>query len=320
MNIVRKLLKLARALDWAKDPDPSHWKTINGAKVHLDANGNYDGGAGGRFNGKHHYGPGYKERQSTPKRRPAEEIVLGARLPNVKGLSDENLRARMKKATNYGDWNRARGEIHRRLREKEHDLAIKFNAAHGKPEQAEFGKALNQIQEALEQFRQESKIPYKFMEQAFNDDPEKAREAYEGKKFGNNEFYPAYEKWKAKKERTVSIMQNLANSFKGSSASSPYQHGANVDMGGGAKITCLQVADNPDKILVDKGMGLEMMTFPGGLNAFLEKMKKAGYQVSANKPKSRDPYMPLPGNAGRTGRVSRQQSRAMSHGRPQGSQ
>ncbi len=217
MNIVRKLLRLARALDWAKDPDPDHWKTINGAKVHLDADGNYDGGAGGRFNGKHHYGPGYKEKQNTPKRRPASEIVLGARKPNVKGLSESALRERMKKANNYGDWNRAQGEIYRRLRQKERDLKMQFNAAYGKPKQKEIGEVLRKHQALLEQFRQEAKIPYKFIEESFNNDPEAARKAYEGKQFWNSAFYPAYEKWKAKKERTSSIMQNLANSLKGTS-------------------------------------------------------------------------------------------------------
>ena len=221
MNIVRKLLRLARALDWAKDPDPDHWKTINGAKVHLDADGNYDGGAGGRFNGKHHYGPGYKEKQNTPKRRPASEIVLGARKPNVKGLSESALRERMKKANNYGDWNRAQGEIYRRLRQKERDLKMQFNAAYGKPKQKEIGEVLRKHQALLEQFRQEAKIPYKFIEESFNNDPEAARKAYEGKQFWNSAFYPAYEKWKAKKERTPSIMQNLANSLKNQEKPAP---------------------------------------------------------------------------------------------------
>ncbi len=62
MNRVKLLLKLAnafrraRALDYEKDPNPEHWKTINGAKVHLDKNGKYDGGAGGKFNGNYHFG------------------------------------------------------------------------------------------------------------------------------------------------------------------------------------------------------------------------------------------------------------------------
>ena len=53
---VKELLRLARALDYEKDPNPEHWKTINGAKVHLDKNGKYDGGAGGKFNGNYHFG------------------------------------------------------------------------------------------------------------------------------------------------------------------------------------------------------------------------------------------------------------------------
>lgn len=90
MRLVKCLRNLARALDWAKDPDPSHWKTINGAKVHLDENGNYDGGAGGRFNGKHHYGSGYKGKQPAPPRRsaimknPANSIKTQAEPPRPK--------------------------------------------------------------------------------------------------------------------------------------------------------------------------------------------------------------------------------------------
>lgn len=53
---VKELLRLARALDYEKDPNPEHWKTINGAKVHVDKNGKYDGGAGGKFNGNYHFG------------------------------------------------------------------------------------------------------------------------------------------------------------------------------------------------------------------------------------------------------------------------
>ena len=63
MNRLQCLIRLARALDYNRDPDPEHWKTINGAKVHLDKNGNYDGGAGGKFNGSHHYGgPDWKQK------------------------------------------------------------------------------------------------------------------------------------------------------------------------------------------------------------------------------------------------------------------
>ena len=59
-NILARWIRL-RGLDWTKDPDPWHWRTINGAHVHLDARGLYDGGAGGKFNGYRHYGPDWKK-------------------------------------------------------------------------------------------------------------------------------------------------------------------------------------------------------------------------------------------------------------------
>ena len=37
---------------YTKDPNPDNWKTIKGAKVHLDETGSIDGGAGGKFNGR----------------------------------------------------------------------------------------------------------------------------------------------------------------------------------------------------------------------------------------------------------------------------
>ncbi len=42
-----------RVLDYEKDPNPEHWRTISGAKVHLDQNGEIDGGAGGKFTGNY---------------------------------------------------------------------------------------------------------------------------------------------------------------------------------------------------------------------------------------------------------------------------
>lgn len=38
--------------EYTKDPDPDNWKTIKGEKVHIDENGNIDGGAGGKFVGR----------------------------------------------------------------------------------------------------------------------------------------------------------------------------------------------------------------------------------------------------------------------------
>lgn len=37
---------------YTKDPNPDNWRTIKGAKVHLDETGSIDGGAGGKFNGR----------------------------------------------------------------------------------------------------------------------------------------------------------------------------------------------------------------------------------------------------------------------------
>ena len=214
MGLVKCLRILARALDWAKDPDPSHWRTINGAKVHLDENGNYDGGAGGRFNGKHHYGAGYKEKQTAPPRRSAEEIVRGANNPNVKGLSDASLRDRMNKATSYRDWNQARGEIHRRLKERERKLALAFNDAAGRTEQDALREKLQKQKDELRRFEAESRIPYRFTKESFEHDPQAAENAYKNNRFLNKEVRSDYEKWKAQKGRTASIMQNLANNLK----------------------------------------------------------------------------------------------------------
>lgn len=51
--LIRPLILAARILDAAhtKDPNPENWRTINGARVHVDSDGNADGGAGGKFNG-----------------------------------------------------------------------------------------------------------------------------------------------------------------------------------------------------------------------------------------------------------------------------
>ncbi len=65
MDKTEENLKRIRALDTKGYPDdlnPENWKTINGSHVHLDENGNYDGGAGGKFNKSHHWGPGWKQK------------------------------------------------------------------------------------------------------------------------------------------------------------------------------------------------------------------------------------------------------------------
>lgn len=51
---INPLIIAARILDenYAKDPNPENWRTINGAKVHLNEGQQIDGGAGGKFTGK----------------------------------------------------------------------------------------------------------------------------------------------------------------------------------------------------------------------------------------------------------------------------
>ena len=62
MDRTEENIKRIRAWDWEKDINQGNWRTINGSHVHLDENGNYDGGAGGKFNGQHYYGKSYKEK------------------------------------------------------------------------------------------------------------------------------------------------------------------------------------------------------------------------------------------------------------------
>ena len=275
---------LRRVLDYAKDPNPDHWRTINGSKVHLDENGNYDGGADGRFNGKHHYGPGWKEQQNKPKRRPASEIILKLHMPDLQKMTTEKLKDRMKKATNWGDWNRARGEIHRRLSERVDAQRRKFNNAYGKPEQKAIGEELDKYKDELEAFRKASSIPQKFMEEAFKHCPKRWEKAYREKKFWSDELYPAYEKWIAKRNRTTSVLKNLANSFKVDSSedlSKKYPNGILVHAKGfGSPIHVEQSRYNPNSILV---FG-EPYSVPGGLKAFIEIVRAQGKEVEAYKP------------------------------------
>ena len=42
--------------DYEPDSNPENWLTINGAHVHIDNEGNIDGGAGGKFNGSTYKG------------------------------------------------------------------------------------------------------------------------------------------------------------------------------------------------------------------------------------------------------------------------
>lgn len=81
-----------------KDNNPDHWKTINGAHVHVDENGNYDGGAGGLFNGKHHYGKGYKEKAEKDRQK-AEKVAKKEKEKKDKDFIREVLKKHWYRAT-----------------------------------------------------------------------------------------------------------------------------------------------------------------------------------------------------------------------------
>ncbi len=323
MNVLHYMRIIARALDYAKDPDPKHWKTINGSHVHLDKNGNYDGGAGSKFNGRHHYGPGWKEKQSVSKRRSAEEIIYSYEMgPDAKTLPTQVLEERMKKAANYREWNQARGEILQRLKNHVHEYSNKFNLAHGSPEQKAIGEELDRRESVLEDFRKKSTIPTRFMEEAFEHDPQKAEKTYKEKNFWNEDFYPAYEKWREKKKRTASALKNLAEAFRNKpdeeAGENAYPHGATLKFPGGGVMEIFQSKDNKDEFHIIGAFGRVTRRLPGGMPAFLDKAKREGASVKARQPREREDPTPLTREQRRIGRVGRQITRSMVKGRPIG--
>ena len=94
MDRTEENIRRFRTWDWTKDPNPEHWKTINGAKVHLDKNGNYDGGAHGKFNGNHHYGgPDWRQKALLMKRLSAalrSGTNKGVETPSNSGQGNQN--------------------------------------------------------------------------------------------------------------------------------------------------------------------------------------------------------------------------------------
>lgn len=82
---------------YPKDPNPEHWKTINGSHVHMDKNGNYDGGAGGKFNGRHHYGPDWRQKAALMNRLTAA-LHKGVKRNNYKLAPLKGDEAEVKKA------------------------------------------------------------------------------------------------------------------------------------------------------------------------------------------------------------------------------
>lgn len=79
-----------RTLDYEKDPNPEHWRTISGAKVHLDNNGEIDGGAGGNFNGNYWDGKKGGQHIIGPHNMMKKNIGSGATMFNMAAMGTFN--------------------------------------------------------------------------------------------------------------------------------------------------------------------------------------------------------------------------------------
>ena len=79
-----------RTLDYEKDPDPDHWRTISGAKVHLDNNGEIDGGAGGKFTGNYWDGKKGQQHVVGPHTMMKKNIGSGATMFNMAAMGAFN--------------------------------------------------------------------------------------------------------------------------------------------------------------------------------------------------------------------------------------
>ena len=86
MNKNLLLMIFHRVLDWQKDPNPEHWRTISGAKVHLDQNGEIDGGAGGKFTGNYWDGKKGQQHIIGPHTMMRKNIGSGATSVGLAGL------------------------------------------------------------------------------------------------------------------------------------------------------------------------------------------------------------------------------------------
>lgn len=94
--LIRPLILAARILDedYPKDPNPENWRTINGAKVHLDGDKNIDGGAGSKFN-KKKFGSnfsaqeGFSGEYAAPKTNYKEKAILNPFLDKVLKENDQ---------------------------------------------------------------------------------------------------------------------------------------------------------------------------------------------------------------------------------------
>ena len=75
-----------RTLDYEKDPNPEHWRTISGAKVHLDQNGEIDGGAGGKFTGNYWDGKKGQQHLVGPHTMMKKNMGSGATMLNMAAM------------------------------------------------------------------------------------------------------------------------------------------------------------------------------------------------------------------------------------------
>ena len=92
LKVVDCLLKFVRDA-YQKDPNPEHWRTISGAKVHL-TNGKIDGGAGGKFNGRVYIG---KKSQLS---RAEQETWHKNKNNEVEPVSESDIRSNVEKLRN----------------------------------------------------------------------------------------------------------------------------------------------------------------------------------------------------------------------------
>lgn len=94
--LIRPLIIAARILDedYPKDPNPENWRTISGAKVHLNEKGQIDGGAGSKFN-KKKFGSnfsaqeGFSGEYAAPKTTYKEKAILNPFLDKVLKENDQ---------------------------------------------------------------------------------------------------------------------------------------------------------------------------------------------------------------------------------------
>lgn len=121
-----KLLSiLARATDtkgYPDDKDPAHWRTINHAKVHVDAGGRIDGGAGKKFDGaewksaKHPHRPEtYTKPKGAEDLKKAWAIVAKERMEIHRAKTEKSRKSHEEKlAKAYKDYTDMRAEIEAR--------------------------------------------------------------------------------------------------------------------------------------------------------------------------------------------------------------